>query len=575
MTRLALAQINTTVGDLAGNSEKIVKTIRHAEDAGADICLFPELAITGYPPEDLILKRRFVQDNLKYLDQIAAENMNIVTIAGFVGHGDNGVSNSAALLHDGRVITNYAKICLPNYSVFDEKRYFKAGDRPLVFEYQGVKFGLNICEDIWVPAGVPECQGFTGGAEVILSISASPYYIGKRSERLALGAKYARKTRSILAYLNLIGGQDELVFDGNSFIVDHRGELLVEGKQFEEDFLLFDIDTEELNEFRASDAEFRKDKRDFRPPYSVHFVSLSADDVASSKKTLPATAYEPLTRVEEIYRALVLGTRDYVRNNGFERVVVGLSGGIDSALTAAIAVEALGAANVIGVLMPSKHTSDTSIQDAQALGNNLRIKTTVVPIRDSYESYIEMLKPVFTNLPEDITEENLQARIRGNILMALSNKFGWLVLTTGNKSETSVGYCTLYGDMAGGFAVIKDVLKTVVYQLARFVNDDAGREIIPDSTLTKAPTAELRPDQKDEDSLPPYDLLDQILGEYVENDKTIAEIMEMGFDAEIVRQVARMVDINEYKRRQAPPGIKITQKAFGKDRRMPITNRYR
>jgi NAD+ synthase (glutamine-hydrolysing) len=575
MIRIALAQINTTVGDLAGNAEKIVKTIRHAEDSGADICMFPELALTGYPPEDLIMKRRFVDDNNKYLNQIASDNRNIVTIVGFVGNDTNGVSNSAALLQGGRIVTSYAKICLPNYSVFDEKRYFIPGNQPLVFEYRGVKFGLNICEDIWVSEGVPECQGFTGGAEVILSISASPYYVDKRNERLALGAGHARKTRSILAYVNLTGGQDELVFDGNSFIVDHRGELLVEGKQFEEDFLLFDVDTTGLNAFRSGDAEFQKDRSEFSSPYSVNFVSLSGPGSLSEKKQLTVTTYAPLSHTEEIYRALVLGTRDYVRKNGFERVVIGLSGGIDSALTAAIAVDALGAANVIGVLMPSKYTSETSNDDAQMLSNNLRIKTTIIPIKSSYDAYIETLKPVFSNLPEDITEENLQARIRGNLLMALSNKFGWLVLTTGNKSETSVGYSTLYGDMAGGFAVIKDVPKTVVYRLAALVNQNAGREIIPASTMTKAPTAELRPDQKDQDSLPPYDLLDRILEEYVENDKAIAEIEELGFDEEVVRKVARMVDINEYKRRQAPPGIKITRKAFGKDRRMPITNRYR
>ncbi|RMD85653.1 MAG: NAD+ synthase [Calditrichaeota bacterium] len=571
--RVALAQINTIVGDLEGNCQKILHYIKQAEKYNADIVVFPELTIPSYPPEDLVLKRKFLEDNKLYLQRVAEQSKNLMAIVGFVDNQTK-IYNAAAILQFGKIIDVYHKICLPNYSVFDEKRYFTPGKKPLVFEFKGIKFGLNICEDIWIPDGVAETQAFRGGAEIILSISASPYYVEKRKVRLAMGMSRARTTRSIVVYVNLIGGQDELVFDGNSFVVDHRGNILAEGEQFAEDFLVLDLDVSQLRKFRQEDPAYSLDKLEFKAPYELKFISLDAPK-SSEYKPLPAhKPFKPLERLDEIYHALVLGTRDYVTKNGFQKVVIGLSGGIDSSLTAAIAVDALGNKNVIGVLMPSEITAKSSIEDALALANNLNIKTETIPIKNIFKSYLETLNDIFRDRPPDVTEENIQARIRGNILMALSNKFGWLVLTTGNKSETSVGYCTLYGDMAGGFAVIKDVPKTWVYQLSEHKNKTAGREIIPASILKKPPTAELRPGQTDQETRPPYELLDAILEEYVEKDKSVKEIIEMGFPREVVKEVARLVDRNEYKRRQAPPGIKITQKAFGKDRRMPITNRY-
>lgn len=574
LVRVALAQTNTTVGDLSGNFEKILDYIDRAEKAGAEIVLFPELTIPSYPPEDLVLKSKFISDNRLFLERLATENKNIISIVGFVGCNAK-IYNGAAILHKSRVAAIHQKICLPNYSVFDEKRYFAAGKHPLVFEYGDIKFGLNICEDIWVPDGVAECQVFRGGAEIVLSLSASPYHSAKRKDRLAIGMSRARHTRSIVVYVNLIGGQDELVFDGNSFVVDHRGEILAECLQFEEDFVAVDLDVGELREFRQGDPTFKLDKKEFRAKYEVDFIALEPLTAKPEKPPLPERKVSFLKGFEEIYRALVLGVKDYVLKNGFQKVVIGLSGGIDSALTAAIAVDALGAENVIGVMMPGEISSERSLRDAKQLAANLGIRTEIIPIKKAFNSYKETLKDIFKNQPPDITEENLQARIRGNLLMALSNKFGWLVLTTGNKSETSVGYSTLYGDTAGGFAVIKDVPKTWVYKLCDYKNKKTGNEIIPSSILTKPPSAELRPDQKDQDSLPPYDLLDPILEEFVEKDKSVKEIIEQGYPREIVVEVARMVDINEYKRRQAPPGVKITPKAFGKDRRMPITNRYK
>lgn len=573
--RIALVQINTIVGDLAGNSQKIIEKMRESEEAGAQFIVFPELTITGYPPEDLLLKPRFIIDNKAYLQDIAKQTNEVPVVLGFVDDEDGNIYNAAAVLHRGKVAATYHKIALPNYSVFDEKRYFEPGDRPLVVEFNGIKFGISVCEDIWVDDVITESQAFMGGAEILINISASPYYVEKRKVRLALGIKHARRTRAIMLVNNLVGGQDELIFDGNSLVVDHEENILAEGKQFQDDFFLIDLDPTELRRFRERDAAFTSDKRKFQPKYDVKFMRLEPVAFLESTNTVPPQRYSPLEKWDEVYQALVLGTQDYVHKNGFETVVIGLSGGIDSALTTAIAVDALGKENVVTVMMPSEYTSDDSMKDAQVLAENLGIRAEVIPIKSMFEEYLKTLSDIFKGQEQDITEENLQARIRGNILMALSNKFNWLVLTTGNKSETSVGYSTLYGDTAGGFAVIKDVPKTWVYKLCEYRNQNAGEEIIPRSIITKPPTAELRANQKDQDSLPPYELLDAILEEFVEKDKSVREIIEQGFPRDVVKEVARLVDINEYKRRQAPPGIKITHKAFGKDRRMPITNRYK
>ncbi len=574
--RVALAQTNTIVGDLAGNCEKIVKNIRAAESAGADILLFPELTIPSYLPEDLVLKSQFVADNKAYLERVAPESRALITVVGFIDDDPNNgkIYNAAAILANGTIQKVYHKICLPNYSVFDEKRYFVPGDRPLVFQHNGIKFGVNICEDMWVPDGVTECQTHRGGAEVVLSISASPYDMVKRRTRLEMAQARAVSTRSIIVLLNLVGGQDELVFDGGSMVLNHEGEVTARCRQFREDFLVADLDVAELKEFRRQDKQYQETAASYKPLYRPEIITIKSKTPPEPKPPLAAKNVSWMGRHEEIYEALTLGTCDYVRKNGFEKAVIGLSGGIDSALTAAIAVEALGPDNVIGVLLPSEITSKESIDDALQLAHNLGILTKTIAINEVFDAYVNSLHSVFAGLPRDITEENLQARARGNILMALSNKFGWLVLTTGNKSETSVGYATLYGDMAGGFAVIKDVPKTMVYELCKYVNSRSGREVIPVNILTKAPTAELRPNQKDEDSLPPYDQLDAVLEQLIEKDKTVQEISEMGYAEEMVRRIAHLVNKNEYKRRQAAPGVKITPRAFGKDRRWPITNRY-
>ena len=569
--RIAMAQINPTVGDLAGNRDRIIDALGRATKLRADIVAFPELALTGYPPEDLVLKPQFVKDNLKTLRDIQRATKGITAVVGFVDKNDC-IHNAAAVMHDGRHVHTYHKMLLPNYGVFDEYRYFKPGTRFPVLTIRGVHVGVNVCEDIWFADGPTRVQALAG-AEVIVNINASPYHTGKGKERLRMLAARARENDVIIAYTNAVGGQDELVFDGQSMIVGKDGRLILSGKQFEEDLVIADLQV-------ALSRPVTEKKKKFWSVLDMNkeFIDRIAisERPAPKRKPLPAARRSaPLSACEEIYTALVVGTRDYLRKNGFRAVVIGLSGGVDSSLVAAVAVEAIGKENVTGVLMPSQYTSKESIEDADALARNLGIKTLTIPIMQPYDAYLTMLRNAFAMTKVDVTEENLQARIRGNILMALSNKFGWLVLTTGNKSEMSVGYATLYGDMAGGFGVIKDVPKTLVYALAKCANQRAGRTLIPKRVMTKAPTAELRPGQKDSDSLPVYPVLDPILKAYVEDYKSFDEILAMGFDRKTVERVIRLVDASEYKRRQAPPGVKITPRAFGRDRRFPITNKYK
>ena len=572
--RIGLAQINPTVGDLKGNTQKILDYIGRARVLGVDLVAFPELAITGYPPEDLLLKPDFIQANLNCLQQIVEGARSITAVVGFVDSADD-IYNAAAIIHDGTLAGVYHKMYLPNYGVFDENRYFQAGTDYPVFVLRGTVIGVNICEDIWYPAGPSEVQALAGGAEVIINISASPYHAGKGRSRERMLATRATDNVAIVAFCNLVGGQDELVFDGGSVIFDERGELVARARQFEEDLLVVDLNLQGVFRQRLHDPRRRKERAARRGEFEVQRIDLAGEEPSGKRLLLTPRQEARLERPEEIYRALVLGTRDYVHKNGFQQVVIGLSGGIDSSLTAAIAVDALGAENVTGVFMPSRYSSQVSLEDARQLAANLGIRFLIISIDQTFQAYLNMLAEPFSDTEPDVTEENVQARIRGNILMALSNKFGWLVLTTGNKSELATGYCTLYGDMAGGFAVIKDVPKMLVYALAGHVNAQAGRQIIPQRVFDKAPTAELRPDQKDEDSLGPYRVLDPILHAYVEEDRCLGEIVALGFDEATVRRVIRMVDRAEYKRRQAPPGVKITPRAFGKDRRVPITNRYR
>ena len=571
--RIALAQINTTVGDLPGNEARIRNAVREARSLGADIVAFPELTIAGYPPEDLLLKHQFVADNKMYIQRIVDISKGMIVIAGFVDAYFDTLYNAAAVLNNGRWAHTYHKTQLPNYGVFDEKRYFQPGGHIPVFSIGDVNIGVSICEDIWLPNSITECQAFCGDAQIIINISASPYHAGKTRERDQLMKTRATHNRAYVCYVNLIGGQDELVFDGNSLIIAPDGAILARGNHFEEDLLVCDLDVSELKHAREHDRIFLNNREAFPLNPKIQRIPLELPPAPVSRTTITNDIPQELEPIAEIYQALKLGVRDYVRKNGFTSVVLGLSGGIDSALTAAIACDALGAEHVVGISMPSQYSSEGSIADARQLAENLGMPFHIIPIRATFNAYKKMLAGIFKGQGDDITEENIQARIRGNIVMAFSNKFGHLALTTGNKSEVSVGYATLYGDMAGGFSIIKDVPKTLVYQLARFVNRE--REIIPESTLSKPPSAELRPDQKDEDSLPPYDILDPILEMYVEKDYDANRIVAAGYDPEIVRMVINLVERSEYKRRQAPPGVRITPRAFGKDRRMPITNRYR
>jgi len=572
--RIGIAQVNSTVGDLPGNTEKIIKFINEAKSLGVDLVTFPELAITGYPPEDLLLKPQFIKQNRECLNKIIEHSSDIAVVVGFVD-SDGDIYNAAAVLYDKRLVGVYHKFYLPNYGVFDENRYFQAGKECPVFVICGIGIGVTICEDMWYEAGPAIVQAHAG-ARVLINISASPYHAGKGLSRERMLATRASDSVAVVVYNNLVGGQDELVFDGNSLIISEKGEVIARGKQFEEDFVAADLDMESVFRSQLHDPRRRKETPWIRDKLEeVTKIEVSKEPRAIARPPLPARQVERLDEIAEIYQALVLGTRDYVRKNGFEKVVIGLSGGVDSSLVAAIATDALGADNVIGVSMPSRYSSPGSISDAQALAGNLGIQFKIIPIEKAFSSYLETLAEPFKDTQPDITEENIQARIRGNILFALSNKFGWLVLACSNKSETATGYTTLYGDMAGGFIPLKDVPKTTVYKLAQYKNRQAGKEVIPRAVLTKAPSAELRPNQKDTDTLPPYDILDPILKAYVEDDLAIDQIVALGFDRDTVTRVARMVDRSEYKRRQAAPGIKITPRDFGRDRRLPITNRFK
>lgn len=546
--RIAGAQLNLVVGDIAGNERRIIEAIGRATEAGAAVLLLPELAINGYPPEDLVHRSDFVDAGISALRRIARATSTTDVVVGFVDYApgpsagaadsvERRVANGAALLGDGEIKGIYHKVHLPNYGVFDEDRYFSVGSHPdRIWEIAGVPVGISICEDIWLADGPPRMQA-AAGARVLLNINASPFHAGKAKEREDMLAARARAAGTPVAYLNLVGGQDELVFDGASVLFDERGAVVHRSPQFEEDFFVVDC-------------------------------PLPGEPVSDYPE--PAALLEP---VEEVYRALTVGLADYVAKNGFSRVLIGLSGGIDSALTAAIAADALGPENVWGMSMPSRFSSQHSIDDARQLARNLGIRFDILPIDDIFASYLDALSDLFKGTEFGVAEENIQARIRGALWMALSNKFGEMVLATGNKSEMAVGYATLYGDMVGGYAVLKDVFKTLVYDLARWRNKDG--EVIPEGSISKPPSAELRPDQKDSDSLPPYDLLDAILVRYIERDMGVADIIADGYDPQTVLRVAAMVDRNEYKRRQAAPGVKITVKAFGKDRRLPITNHYR
>ena len=564
--RVGLAQIDTTVGDLDGNASKIIEWIGRARELGVDVVAFPELAVTGYPPEDLLLRRSFVEDNLAALDRIAAATQGISAVVGFVDVGE-GIYNAAAVICDGQIVARYHKRFLPNYGVFDEDRYFQPGSASPVYVIAGVNVGVNVCEDIWYPDGPTHDQALAG-AEVIININASPYHRGKGAQRETMISRRANDNAVAVCYVNAVGGQDELVFDGHSMVCDEHGTLVARGAQFREDLIVYDVDVEGVMQVRLRDplSETVEDA----PKMHVS----DAPFAATRPPLLPASP-PLLDPVAEVWEALVLGVRDYIGKTGFESVLIGMSGGIDSSLVAAIAVDALGPEHVIGVSMPSRFSSEGSKTDAQALADRLAMRLMTIPIEGAFAASLEMLSKAFADTEFGTAEENLQARIRGNILMSLSNKFDWMVLTTGNKSEMATGYATLYGDMAGGFAVIKDVPKTLVYELSRYRNRVAGHEIIPQSVIDKPPSAELRPNQLDTDSLPPYDVLDPIIEAYVEEDRTIDEITAMGFDGAFVARVVKMIDRNEYKRRQAPPGVKITPRAFGRDRRLPIANRYR
>jgi NAD+ synthase (glutamine-hydrolysing) len=568
--RLALAQINTVVGDLDGNRERIVSRLHEAREAGADLVLFPELAVTGYPPEDLLFRPEFLRQARRSLDRIASEATDIAVLVGFPWL-ERDLYNGCAICADGEVKAIYPKRFLPNYGVFDEVRYFQPGRELLLLKIGEALVGPTVCEDIWQP-GPPATDLALAGAHVIANISASPFHVGKGVEREEMLITRARDNACWVVLVNAVGGQDELIFDGHSVVIDEEGEVVARAPSFEEALLVVDIDASTAIARRLVDARRRAlaSQQEVPDPPVIDLGEERAQPTAAR----PPVA-EPLGDLEQMRLALELGLRDYVEKNGFAEIVVGVSGGIDSALTLALAVEALGPERVHAVSMPSRYSSDATRRDARGLAANLATSFAEIPIDPIFEGFEQALAGVFEGREPDITEENLQARIRGTLLMALSNKFGWLVVATGNKSELSVGYSTLYGDMAGGFALLKDVFKTDVFRLARHLNERAGHELIPQTIIERAPSAELRDNQLDEDSLPPYPALDKVLEAYVEEDRSQEELRTDGFDPEVVDRAIALIDRAEYKRRQAPPGVKLRPKAFGRDRRTPITNRWR
>ncbi len=571
--RIALAQTNSTVGDIEGNSRLIVDWAMHARTLGAEIVVFPELAVSGYPPEDLLLKDHFLQDCGAALQSIAAQIRGIAAVVGLPLWEDGACYNAAAVVSGGGVVGWYRKIWLPNYGVFDEQRYFTAGGNVLVAELDGVKFAVTVCEDIWKENGPGEVGARTSGATVILNLSMSPYHRGKGEQRAAMLQKRAVGAEAYVCYVNGVGGQDELVFDGQSMVLDSRGKIVARARQFEEELVVVDVDP--VGDFSPKQSDHEVTEPCSWPVEQVVVPSGAGSAGRHRMENLGSVA-DVLTPAAEVYQALCLGVRDYVRKNGFEQVVMGISGGIDSALTACVAADALGAQNLNLVSMPSRYSSDGTKTDAEEVARRLGANFRELAIEGLFCEYLSALASHLGQGAPGVTEQNIQARIRGNLLMAMSNKFGWLVLTTGNKSEMAVGYATLYGDMAGGFAVLKDVPKTLVYELADYKNSvSAGEGPIPVSTLTRAPSAELAPDQKDEDSLPPYDTLDLVIEAYVVNDESVEDMVQDGLERDVVLRVVGMIDGNEYKRRQSAPGVRITPKAFGKDRRLPITNRYR
>lgn len=570
MIRIGLAQINPTVGDFDGNSQKIAGFAAEARSQHCDIVLFPELALCGYPPEDLLLKRAFLDANRRALRKLASGNIGVNVVCGYAGSVSGKAYNSAALIHDGRVEYSYNKIALPNYGVFDEKRYFTPGDEIPLLRLGKTLIGINICEDIWVAPGVTELQA-TQGAQIVLNISSSPYHKHKVDERIEMLRDRALSNQCYIGYVNSVGGQDELVFDGASLVIDPAGKLIAKAAQFVEELLVVDIPEGSVTHGKK---KAQKSAKVIPMGLSIRELAVTSPSAVQPRRTRKAPCANRLAEPEEVYQAVVLGVRDYIRKNGFHQAIIGLSGGIDSAVTAAIAVDAIGRENVFTLYLPSRYSSDLSFNAATRQARLLGVRMDTVSIDDLFEEYDETLAPYFPDAKSGLTEENLQARIRGNILMAFSNKFGYLVLSTSNKSEAAVGYTTLYGDMVGGFSVLKDIPKTLVYEICRHLNQTRGREIIAQEIIDRPPTAELKDNQLDSDSLPPYEILDEILRLYVELDWNDREIIAAGFDKKTVERVIRMVGTAEYKRRQSAPGVKITPRAFGKDRRWPITNKF-